>query len=58
MSLLTSVSSRITAGDVFTFERTFSMEGFKRVSLELIYRNQYGKEVLVGSSYGIIRDNI
>ena len=32
------------------------MEGFKRVAIELVYKNQHDKEVLVGSSHGIIRD--
>lgn len=31
-------------------------EGFKKVAMETVYYNQHGKEVLVGSSHGIIRD--
>lgn len=32
------------------------MDGFKKVAIQLVYRNQTGKEVLVGTSHGIIRD--
>ncbi|PDY49327.1 enoyl-CoA hydratase, partial [Bacillus cereus] len=32
------------------------MEGYKKVSIESVYRNQHEKTVLVGTSYGIIRE--
>ncbi|AZB41949.1 enoyl-CoA hydratase [Bacillus sp. FJAT-42376] len=31
-------------------------DGFKKVAMKSVYRNQHGKEVLTGSSFGIIRD--
>ncbi|MEB3053883.1 enoyl-CoA hydratase [Bacillus pseudomycoides] len=50
----------VFTGDTITCDVTLTsveqMEGYKKVSIESIYRNQKGKEVLVGSSYGIIRE--
>ncbi|MGG3518985.1 MaoC family dehydratase [Bacillus pseudomycoides] len=50
----------VFTGDTITCDVTLTsveqMEGCKKVSIESIYRNQKGKEVLVGSSYGIIRE--
>lgn len=50
----------VFTGDTITCELTLTeveqMEGFKRVVIKSIYRNQNGKEVLIGSSHGIIRD--
>jgi acyl dehydratase len=46
--------------DTFTCEITLTnveqMEGFKKVEMKTVYRNQKGKEVLKGASHGIIRD--
>jgi len=50
----------VFTGDTITCDVNLTsveqMEGYKKVSIESIYRNQKGKEVLVGSSYGIIRE--
>ncbi|EEM15388.1 MaoC [Bacillus pseudomycoides DSM 12442] len=50
----------VFTGDTITCDVTLTsveqLEGYKKVSIESIYRNQKGKEVLVGSSYGIIRE--
>ncbi|MFD0771743.1 enoyl-CoA hydratase [Bacillus sp. CGMCC 1.60114] len=50
----------VFTGDTITCEITLlnveQMEGFKKVEIKLVYRNQNGKEVITGSSYGIIRD--
>ncbi|MFJ8527981.1 MaoC family dehydratase [Bacillus sp. NPDC094106] len=50
----------VFAGDTITCDVTLTsieqMEGYKKVSIESMYRNQKGKEVLVGSSHGIIRE--
>ncbi len=50
----------VFTGDTITCDVTLTsveqMEGYKKVSMELIYRNQKGKDVLVGTSYGIIRE--
>jgi len=50
----------VFTGDTITCDVTLTsveqVEGYKKVSIESIYRNQKGKEVLVGSSYGIIRE--
>ncbi|MFD3449035.1 hypothetical protein ACFDTO_31185 [Microbacteriaceae bacterium 4G12] len=46
--------------DTITCEATLTnleqMEGFKKVAIQSVYRNQNGKEVMIGSSHGIIRD--
>ncbi|WP_410983590.1 MaoC family dehydratase [Bacillus cereus] len=50
----------VFTGDTITCDVTLTsmeqMEGYKKVSIESVYRNQNGKEVLIGSSYGIIRE--
>ncbi|MBX6395730.1 MAG: MaoC family dehydratase N-terminal domain-containing protein [Alicyclobacillaceae bacterium] len=50
----------VFTGDTITCELTITevtqMEGFKRVSMKTVYRNQHGKEVIIGHSHGIIRD--
>jgi acyl dehydratase len=50
----------VFTGDTITCELTISEvtqeEGYKKVAMKSVYRNQQGKEVLVGSSHGIIRD--
>ncbi|MGV3466092.1 MAG: FAS1-like dehydratase domain-containing protein [Heyndrickxia sp.] len=50
----------VFTGDTITCEVTLKnvkqSESFKTVELETVYRNQKGKEVLKGSSHGIIRD--
>ncbi len=50
----------VFTGDTITCDVTLismeQMEGYKKISIELVYRNQNGKEVLIGSSYGIIRE--
>ena len=50
----------VFTGDTITCDVTLismeKMEGYKKISIELVYRNQNGKEVLIGSSYGIIRE--
>jgi 3-hydroxybutyryl-CoA dehydratase len=50
----------VFTGDTITCEVTITevtpMEGYKKVALKSVYRNQDGKEVLIGSSHGIIRD--
>lgn len=49
----------VFAGDTITCELTLTnieqMEGYKKVSIESVYRNQNEKTVLVGTSYGVIR---
>ncbi|MGN4584427.1 enoyl-CoA hydratase [Bacillus cereus group sp. MYBK228-1] len=49
----------VFAGDTITCELTLTnveqMEGYKKVSIESVYRNQHEKTVLVGTSYGVIR---
>ncbi|MCU5379331.1 MaoC/PaaZ C-terminal domain-containing protein [Bacillus cereus] len=49
----------VFTGDTITCELTLTkveqMEGYKKVSIESVYRNQYEKTVLVGTSYGVIR---
>lgn len=49
----------VFTGDTITCELTLTnveqMEGYKKVSIESVYRNQDEKTVLVGTSYGIIR---
>ncbi|MGG0303839.1 enoyl-CoA hydratase [Bacillus albus] len=50
----------VFTGDTITCELTLTnieqMEGYKKVSIESVYRNQDEKTVLVGTSYGVIRD--
>ncbi len=50
----------VFTGDTITCELTLTnieqMEGCKKVSIESVYRNQHEKTVLVGTSYGIIRE--
>ncbi|KZZ85154.1 MaoC family dehydratase [Bacillus sp. SJS] len=50
----------VFTGDTITCEVTVTeleeKEGFNRVAMKSVYRNQAGKEVLVGSSHGIIRN--
>ena len=50
----------VFTGDTITCELTLTnieqMEGYKKVSIESVYRNQHEKTVLVGTSYGIIRE--
>lgn len=50
----------VFTGDTITCELTLTnieqMEGYKKVSIESVYRNQDEKTVLVGTSYGIIRE--
>lgn len=50
----------VFTGDTITCEVTLTkieqLEGVKKVEIKSIYRNQLGKEVLIGSSHGIIRD--
>ncbi|RFU68201.1 MaoC family dehydratase [Bacillus sp. V59.32b] len=49
----------VFTGDTITCELTIveaeQMEGFKKIAMQTVYRNQNGKEVLGGSSRGIIR---
>lgn len=50
----------VFSGDTITCELTITKvdkkEGFTEVAMKTVYKNQHGKEVLIGSSYGIIRD--
>lgn len=50
----------VFTGDTITCEvmltKIEQLEGVKKVEIKSIYRNQQGKEVLIGSSHGIIRD--
>lgn len=50
----------VFTGDTIICELTLKnverMEGFKKVEIQSVYRNQLGKEVLIGTSHGIIRD--
>lgn len=50
----------VFTGDTITCELTLTsveqMEGFNKVAIKSVYRNQNGKEVLIGTSHGIIRD--
>ncbi|MGG0187445.1 FAS1-like dehydratase domain-containing protein [Bacillus rhizoplanae] len=50
----------VFTGDTIICEITLTkveqMEGFKKVEIKSVYRNQNGKEVILGSSHGIIRD--
>ncbi|MYL54125.1 enoyl-CoA hydratase [Pontibacillus yanchengensis] len=38
-----------------TITKVKEVEGYKNVEVQSVYRNQKGKEVLKGTSYGIIR---
>ncbi|WP_394218848.1 MaoC family dehydratase N-terminal domain-containing protein [Halobacillus trueperi] len=50
----------VFTGDTITcevnLEKVVQKDGHKKVEMKSVYRNQKGSEVLVGSSYGIIRD--
>ncbi len=50
----------VFTGDTVTCElivtQAEKQEGFTKISFKSVYRNQHGKEVLTGSSQGIIRD--
>ncbi|UAL48515.1 MaoC family dehydratase N-terminal domain-containing protein [Sutcliffiella horikoshii] len=50
----------VFTGDTITCEATLTdvqqQEGYKQVQVTSIYTNQKGKQVLLGSSKGIIRD--
>lgn len=50
----------VFTGDTITCEIALTnleqLEGFKKVELKSVYRNQQGKDVIRGSSRGIIRD--
>ncbi|QFT88248.1 bifunctional enoyl-CoA hydratase/phosphate acetyltransferase [Bacillus sp. THAF10] len=50
----------VFTGDTITCEATLSdvvqKAGYKEVAVTSIYKNQIGKEVLVGTSSGIIKD--
>jgi len=50
----------VFAGDTITCEVTVThvaqKDGLREIALRSVYRNQHGKEVLVGTSHGIIRD--
>ena len=49
----------VFTGDTITCELEITKvesEGCKKVEMEFVYRNQEGKEVLLGSSRGIIRE--
>lgn len=50
----------VFTGDTITCELILTsveqLEGYKEVKMKAIYRNQHGKEVVIGASHGIIRD--
>ena len=50
----------VFAGDTVTCECILTevekADGFKKVKIKSVYRNQQGKEVLIGTSNGVIRD--
>lgn len=50
----------VFTGDTITCELTVTevvpMEGYRKVAVKTTYRNQVGKEVLIGTSHGIIRE--
>jgi 3-hydroxybutyryl-CoA dehydratase len=52
----------VFTGDTITCELTITditpMDGYKRVAMKTVYRNQHGKEVLIGTSKGIIKDDV
>ncbi len=43
---------------VLTITEVTPMEGYKKVAMKSVYRNQHGKEVLIGTSKGIIKDKM
>lgn len=49
----------VFTGDTITCEVTINeitpMDGFDKITLSFVYHNQVGKEVIVGTSRGIIR---
>lgn len=49
----------VFCGDTITCELTITavepMEGYKKVAMKTVYRNQHGKEVATGTSRGIIK---
>lgn len=51
----------VFSGDTITCELTLTKveqkEGYKKVALQSVYRNQHGQDVMTGTSYGIIRDS-
>ncbi|SFA40506.1 Acyl dehydratase [Parageobacillus thermantarcticus] len=52
----------VFTGDTVTCELTITevipMDGYKQVEMKTVYRNQHGKEVLIGTSKGIIKDDV
>lgn len=50
----------VFTGDTITCELILTnveqREGYKKVGIKCVYRNQDGKEVLIGISHGIIRE--
>ncbi|BDG32370.1 MaoC family dehydratase [Parageobacillus thermoglucosidasius] len=50
----------VFTGDTITCELTITevtpMDGYKKIAMKTVYRNQHGKEVLIGTSKGIIKD--
>ncbi len=50
----------VFAGDAITCEATITdvveQEGFKKIAIKMVFTNQIGKEVIVGTTHGIIRD--
>ncbi|TPG69207.1 enoyl-CoA hydratase [Brevibacillus laterosporus] len=51
----------VFTGDTITCEVTINeitpMDGFDKITLSFVYYNQVGKEVIVGTSRGIIRED-
>ncbi|WP_181347486.1 MaoC family dehydratase N-terminal domain-containing protein [Thalassobacillus sp. CUG 92003] len=51
----------VFTGDTITCEVTITQveqkKGFKEVAMSSVYRNQHDKDVLIGSSHGIIRES-
>ncbi|WP_353928641.1 hypothetical protein [Desulfofundulus kuznetsovii] len=43
-------------GTVYQELLSFLNQGYTRVSMETVRRNQHGKEVVIGRSHGIIRE--
>lgn len=50
----------VFSGDTITCEVTVESveqkDGYRKVALRSIYRNQHGKEVIVGTTNGVVRD--
>ncbi|MEK4487090.1 MaoC family dehydratase N-terminal domain-containing protein [Psychrobacillus sp. FSL H8-0484] len=50
----------VFTGDTITCELSITdvvqSEGFKKIEIKSTYSNQHGKEVLIGTSHGIIRE--